>query len=233
MRCVAMLLLTLLTNSLWADAPIRVAVAANFKPTLEKISLQFQAQTGIEVSLSSASTGVLFSQIKYGAPFNLFFAADQQAPEALVASGQADADSTFCYALGSLVLSGGDGSLSQLANPGLSLAIANPVTAPYGSAAMEVLARKEFAPGNTRKLVRGNNVVQTYQFWHSGAVDLALLPRAIAPESAIRVPQQWHQPLEQHAVVLIRNTAVDAYLNWIRSDTVRSLITQAGYEPCP
>jgi len=231
MRCTALLLL-LFASPLWAQEPVRVAVAANFKQTLQQITARYEARTGKRVTLSSASTGVLYSQIVHGAPFDLFFAADRETPEKLVALGSA-VSGTFCYARGTLVLAGGDGTLAQLANPQLSLAIANPVTAPYGVAAMQVLAREQFKPGNARKLVRGSNVVQAYQFWYSGAVDLALVPGALAPGTATPVPQDWYQPLEQHAAVMTHNKAVDAYLDWIRSDTVRSLITEAGYEPCP
>ena len=53
---------------------------------------------------------------------------------------------------------------------------------------MEVLRRPEFAPAKARKLVRGSNVVQAYQFWHSGAVDLALLPRSLAPQAPLPIP---------------------------------------------
>ena len=211
MRCTALLLL-LLVSPLWAGEPVRVAVAANFKQTLQQISTQFEAQTGQRVTLSSASTGVLYSQIVHGAPFDLFFAADRETPAKLVAL-RSGSSGSFCYARGSLVLAGGDGTLAQLADPQLSLAVANPVTAPYGRAAMQVLAREEFKPGNDRKLVRGNNVVQAYQFWYSGAVDLALVPRALAPDTATPVPQDWYQPLEQHAMVLTHNDAVDAYLD--------------------
>lgn len=233
MRRTLLMLLLIVSSPVSAEA-VLIAVAANFKWTLEQINKQFEADTGQRIKLSSASTGVLYSQIKHGAPFDVFFAADRATPEKLAAAMQdTTGGATFCYASGSLVLAGGDGRLAQLSNPLLSLAIANPVTAPYGRAAEQVLAREEFNSGKQRKLVRGNNVVQTYQFWHSGAVDLALLPRAIVPSGATAVPMEWHQPLEQHAVILNRNSAVDAYLNWIRSDTVRSLITDAGYEPCP
>jgi hypothetical protein len=50
------------------------------------------------------------------------------------------------------------------------------------------------------------------------------------------VPASWHQPLEQFAIALTpvaTNPALASYLNWIRSDTVRNLILDAGYEPCP
>jgi molybdate transport system substrate-binding protein len=223
----------LLAISLRAEEPLRVAVAAHFKPTLENISQQFQKKTGIQVTLSSASTGVLATQIKHGAPFDLFFAADRETPQRIQAWKNTKSSDIFCYALGSLVLAGSPGTLLALAQPALSLAIANPATAPYGRAAMEVLARPEFKAGAERKLVRGNNVAQTYQFWASGAVNLALLPRSLAPTNTIRIPQEWHTPLEHQAIVLRQSPAVDAYLKWIRSDTVRDLISEAGYEPCP
>lgn len=238
MRRVALIAL-LLAIPAWADAPIRIAVAANFRTTLEKINVQFEARTGYQVVLSSASTGVLYSQIINGAPFQLFFAADRASPERLVAARPSAASSdAFCYALGRLVLTGGDGTLDQLADPARSLAIANPVTAPYGKAAMQVLDRPRFRPGRGRKLVRGNNVAQAYQFWHSGAVGLALVPRALIPtaplpRAATPVPGDWHSPLAQYAVVLTRNRVVDAYLKWIKSATVRALIIDAGYDPCP
>ena len=227
------LLLTLVNCTASGAEPIRVAVAANFRSTLVQINDQFQRDTGYQVRLSSGSTGVLYSQITHGAPYDLFFAADRDSAARLHANGLGG--TPFCYARGELVLAGGNGELVQLADPELSLAIANPVTAPYGAAAMTVLARAEFAGGQGRKLVRGTNVVQALQFWHSGAVDLALLPRALAP-GATAIPARWYQPIEQHAIVLRRGAgqpAIDAYLNWIRSDRVRALITDAGYQPCP
>lgn len=235
MRYVLLLFLTLVAPA-HAEETLRIAVAANFRGTLQQVSEIFQRQSGYRVVLSSGSTGVLHTQIVHGAPFDLFFAADRVSPEKLAAeSAKPTLGEPFCYAMGRLVLAGGSGDLAQLGNPALSLAIANPVTAPYGVAAMTVLARPEFAPGEPRKLVRGTNVVQTYQFWHSGAVDLALVPRALAPAATI-IPDAWHQPLEQFAISLTptaNNPALTRYLEWIRSDTVRTLISDAGYEPCP
>jgi len=238
MRTVAILSMFLLASSLMsaptavAVEPLRIAVAANFKPTLERLSREFQRESGIRVALSGASTGVLATQIENGAPFDLFFAADRATPARLRITLSKNADDLFCYARGSLVLAGAD-ALSALARPDLSLAIANPATAPYGRAALEVLARPEFKGGAGRKLVRGNNVAQAYQFWRSGAVDLALLPRALAPATATPVPPDWHAPIVQYALVVQPGAAVDAYLAWLRSDTVRNLILEAGYEPCP
>jgi molybdate transport system substrate-binding protein len=231
MRVSALVLLLVIAPA-WSAEPLRIAVASNFKPTLDIISQRFEDESGISVLLSSASTGVLATQIQYGAPFDLFFAADAETPRRVMARKAGYAEDAFCYARGSLVLAGGEGKLSSLADSNLSMAIANPSTAPYGRAALDVLARPEFKDGLARKLVRGNNVAQAYQFWKSGAVDLALLPASLAPATATPIPLTWHEPLEQYALVLKPSTAVDSYLNWVRSDTVRALITDAGYEPC-
>lgn len=227
------LLFLLLALPLAASAvePLRIAVAANFRGTLEQINEQFSRESGIQVRISSASTGVLATQILHGAPFDLFLAADKEAPAALLRAGLGVGDSSTCYASGQLALVGGE--ITQLADPGQSLAIANPDTAPYGRAAAEVLARAQFASGAQRKLVRGSNILQAFQFWRSGAVDLALVARSLAPGGSSLIPPDWHIPLEQHALILRQSPAATAYLNWLRSDTVRSLILEAGYQSCP
>jgi molybdate transport system substrate-binding protein len=229
MRLLASLLL-LIATPLWAGESLRVAVAANFKPTLEQASREFEAKTGIGVKLSSASSGVLASQVRLGAPFDLFFAADRAGPEELQDRAAKNTGGAFCYAIGRLALAGG--RIEDLDNGLLSLAIANPVTAPYGRAAMEVL-RHRGETGQERTLVRGNNVAQAYQFWHSGAVDMALLPQAMAPPGAPLIPAHWHKPIAQYALALSDSPDTARYLKWMRSDRVRSLILDAGYEPCP
>ena len=98
------LLLLMLACPLWAADPLRIAVAANFRPTLEQINAGYLEETGRQVVLSSASTGVLFSQIAHGAPFDLFFAADEESPAQLFAAGRGG--EPFCYAVGRLVLAG-------------------------------------------------------------------------------------------------------------------------------
>lgn len=212
-----------------AEEPLRVAVAANFRATLEAINDRYLAAGGTAVRLSSASTGVLANQALYGAPFHLLLAADTAAPALLARRGVAG--TPFCFAVGQLALAGGE--LSDLGDPTLSIAIGNPNTAPYGRAALQVLDRPAFGSGAGRRLVRGNNVLQAYQFWRSGAVDLALVARSLTGASGTPIPPDWHQPLQQHAVILREHPELPAYLAHLRSDSVRSLILDAGYLTCP
>ncbi|MFK7976503.1 MAG: molybdate ABC transporter substrate-binding protein [Halioglobus sp.] len=233
-----MLLFFLLPIANAADA-VKIAVAANFKPTLIAINKAFEAGTGHKVIVSSASSGTLANQLILGAPFDIFFSADKTSPS-LVANKlhsnaeQSGNDDFFCYARGQLVLLGGNSDLNDLADPTLSLAIANPATAPYGRAAMQVIERPEFAGGLSRKLVRGNNAVQAYQFWHTSSTVLALAPLSLvrSPTKGTNVPTAWYSPIEQYALIMNRSDAVDAYMKWFRSDTVQAMIHDVGYLPC-
>ncbi|MEH6593367.1 MAG: molybdate ABC transporter substrate-binding protein, partial [Halioglobus sp.] len=180
---------------------VHIAVASNFKQTALAINTQFEKETRHLVKLSSASTGVLHSQILHGAPFDIFLAADSQSPEALEAAGYVAPGKRFCYARGLLALAGAKDSLDDLQNPDISLAIANPATAPYGRAALEVLNRPEYTAAKKRKLVRANNVVQAYQYWYSASVDRALVALSLLPHEAVPIPQSWYTPINQQATL--------------------------------
>ncbi|MFQ3220372.1 MAG: molybdate transport system substrate-binding protein [Paraglaciecola sp.] len=87
------------------EQKVRVAVAANFKPTLERIAQQDQQRhPQATILLSSASTGVLYAQIQHGAPFDIFLSADSVIPKLLEQQGLTLKGSRQNYALGQLVL---------------------------------------------------------------------------------------------------------------------------------
>lgn len=211
--------------------PLRIAVAANFAATARKLSDDFQSNTGTPVSLSVASTGVLVTQILHGAPFHLFLSADVRGPSRLAAAGRAVANSQHCYAIGKLVLLGGE--LADIGQDRARLAIANPETAPYGRAAMEVLSRAGGNRINDDQLVRGSSVLQAYQFWVSGGAEQALVAASLAGDSGVTVPPQWHKPLEQHAILLTpEHTQAMVFLSFLKSGQAAATIIDAGYRAC-
>ncbi len=81
---------------------VKVAVAANFKGTIERIGKEFTAKTGHTLAISSAATGVLYTQISHGAPFDLFLSADVKTPQKLEQEGKGS--ERFTYAIGQLGL---------------------------------------------------------------------------------------------------------------------------------
>jgi len=212
---------------------LQLAVAANFRSAAEQLARRYEAGGGDTLRISSASTGVLAAQLRRGAPFDLLLAADRERPQALAEAGYG-AGPARCYAVGSLVLVGAP-SLDALAQRGLSLAIANPATAPYGAAAMQVLARPEFAAVTNRRIVRGQNVAQAWQFYRSGAADLALVARSLAQREGIPVPGDWHAPIEQYALVNARGGGqgrARAFLDYLRGEAAQALLREQGYRPC-
>ena len=66
-----------------AAETVHVAVAANFVEPLKNISEQFEKSTGHKVLITSGSTGKIYAQIKNGAPYDLFLAADAKTPAKL------------------------------------------------------------------------------------------------------------------------------------------------------
>ena len=66
---------------------VRVAVASNFANAMRTLSVRFEASTGHKVTTISGSTGKHYAQIRNGAPFDAFFAADIKRPELLEKEG--------------------------------------------------------------------------------------------------------------------------------------------------
>jgi len=83
---------------------VRIAVATNFVGAMEALVERFEATSGHTVLVSSGSTGGHYAQIKNGAPFEAFFAADSERPRLLEAEGVAVPASRFLYAVGRVAL---------------------------------------------------------------------------------------------------------------------------------
>ncbi len=237
MRAIAALLLWLLaTTSLAEDrAKLQVAVATNFSVPLKALAEAYTAETGAGISTSSASTGVLYTQALYGAPYDLVLAADSERPARLVAEGIATPDSLMTYAIGSLVLayssevSPAASIEAVITRPGISIAVANPELAPYGRAAEAVLKR---FPGTQPRILTGANVGQAMQMWVTGGADAAFVAASFRPDHFLPVPDDWHPPIEQQAVILSSSRRQDdarRFLDWLAGPTARDIMRRHGY----
>ena len=161
------LLLAALLVSANADAgEVQVAVAANFTAPMQRIATEFEKDSGHKAALMSGATGKFYAQISHGAPFEVFLSADDETPARLETDGLAVAGSRFTYATGRLVLwSPREGYLDdkgEVLKKGdfRHLAIANPRTAPYGAAALQVLGKLGLQPALTPRFVQGENIAQ-------------------------------------------------------------------------
>lgn len=242
------LLLSLTTIQLAASDPsaggeIRVAVASNFKSAATQLAAVFESSTGHEVTLIFGSTGKHYAQIINGAPFEVFLAADIRRPELLEKEDNALPGSRFTYAVGKLVLWSPkkgyvDAGGNVLDNGNFRfLAIANPALAPYGRAARQVLEGRGLWKELTGRIVRGENIAQTFQFVMSENAQIGFVAYSQIrhPDHAVggsfwEVPQTQYTPIEQQAVLLKDNVAARAFLSFLQSDLAIQIIHDFGYD---
>ena len=225
-----------------ADAgEVHVAVAANFTVAAEAIATAFTAATGDDVVLSFGATGGLYTQIVQGAPFEVFLAADAERPALAVTEGLGVEESVVTYAIGRLALYSASVNVSDGLNllrrgTFAHLAIADPQTAPYGAAAMQVLAANRLTEALTPKLVVGQNIGQTLQFVDTGNAELGFvaLSQVISqpPETVWVVPESEHAPIHQDAVLLTAgadNPVAVAFLAFLKGEAASAIIESFGY----
>ncbi|AUC88621.1 molybdate ABC transporter substrate-binding protein [Alteromonas sp. MB-3u-76] len=166
--------------------PLKIAVAANFSEPLHALTSSFTELTGIQVSITTSSSGTLYAQMLHGAGFDIFMSADSARPAALAENEKVHINNVVNYAQGRLalvssVLSAENKAFNAAAiqlildKPNEKLAIANPKLAPYGVAAKQVLQSLSLYSAIEGRLVKGKNVLQTYQYLSSGNVSHALV----------------------------------------------------------
>lgn len=230
------------TNITIAD-DIHVAVAANFAKPLEKLAADFEKATGNNVLAAAGASGKLVEQMKNGAPFDVFLAADQTNPLKLEQEKLDVPGSRFTYAIGKLVL--WSASPGVVDNNGVvlktgafqHLAIATPKTAPYGTAAQEVLEKLGLKDTLKAKIVQGDSITQTQQFVSSGNAELGFLALSQVVKdtsgSSWQVPQDLYTPLYQDAILLKtgeNNAAAKALLDYLKTDAALAVIKDYGYD---
>ena len=224
---------------------VLVAVAANFVPPFREIAIEFEAATGHTVRVAAGSSGNFYSQIKNGAPFDVFFSADMDHPKRLEDEGLGVKDSRVTYAIGRVVLWSPNAGLIKgeetlRSNNFKRLAIANPKTAPYGLAAMQAMQTLDLWESVQPKIVMGENLGQTMGFIESGNADLGFValsqvldPKIKGRGSRWDVPTHLHEPIKQDVIVLTKgkdNPAARALLAFVNSPHVQTIIERYGYK---
>jgi len=227
---------------------ITVAAAADMSAALPELVTAYTKKTGQVVKVSFGASGNLTNQIRNGAPFDIFFSADEQYPQQLISEGLAEKDTLYRYAVGRLVLWVPNDSPLDLSKLGIKalldpsvnkISIANPSTAPYGRAAEATLRHFEIYDQVSSRLVVGENISQAAQFVESGNAQAGLvaLSHALAPAMKDKgrywtVPLDAYPTLNQAAVVISKSKQQDAakkFLEFLRSFEASSLLTRYGF----
>ncbi|MCP3751425.1 molybdate ABC transporter substrate-binding protein [Pseudomonas sp. SBB6] len=232
-------------NSAWADE-VQVAVAANFTAPIQAIAKDFEKDTGHKLVAAYGATGQFYAQIKNGAPFDVFLAADDSTPEKLETEGNTVKGSRFTYAIGTLALwSAKDGYVDAKGdvlkkNQFKHLSIANPKAAPYGLAATQVLDKLQLSEATRAKIVEGQNITQAFQFVSTGNAELGFVALSqiykdgkVSSGSAWIVPSNLHEPIKQDAVILNKgkdSAAAKALVEYLKGPKAAAVIKAYGYQ---
>lgn len=225
---------------------VQVAVASNFTAPIQAIAKGFEQDTGHTLIAAYGATGQFYTQIRNGAPFEVFLAADDATPARLEADGAVVEHSRFTYAIGTLALWSArtdyvDDQGQVLHDDAFRhLSIANPKTAPYGHAATQVLDKLGLTDRVKGKIVEGQNITQAYQFVSTGNAELGFVALSqvfkdgkLASGSAWIVPAQLHDPIRQDAVILDKgrnNPAALALMQYLKGPKAAAILQAYGYQ---
>jgi molybdate transport system substrate-binding protein len=225
-----------------------IAVATNFADAAADISQDLEAAGEHRIKLSFGSTGKLYAQIKSGAPFHAFLAADAERPGMLIASGNAVAGSQFTYATGLLALWSAEPDRitgdpkALLTKPQIrSIAIANPALAPYGLAAQQAMEKLGIWDSVQSKIVMGENIGQTFALVATGNATVGFVAVPLLKTKRGRkiggshwyVPSELHEPIRQDAVLLtlgVNNAAAKSFLKHLTGPKARAITIKLGYK---
>ncbi len=221
---------------------IHVAAAANLQSVLtSKIIPAFEAQSAVTVIPVFGATKVLEQQFENGAPYDVFISADTATVDKLAAEKLVDKNSVTTYAIGTLVLwspnsaSAHPKSVNDLTNPQYKhIAVANPKTAPYGTAAIESLTSANLLTTLNPKIVYAENIQQALQYAVSGNADVAFtaLSLVISRNDGVwvDVPPALHKPIEQSLGVALNASApAKLFAAYLTSKAVDQIWTTSGY----
>ncbi len=234
-----------------AGGEVFVAAAADLNFAMKEMAGPFAQQTGHRLRLSFGSSGNFYSQIVNGAPYDMFFSADMSYPILLEKAGMAEPGTLFVFAIGKIVLWVPNKSAIDPERAGMraladhairKIAIANPVHAPYGRAAVAAMRHAGIYEAVKNKLVSGESVLQAMQFVQSGAADIGIIPLSLALAPDMRrsgrywlIPQDYYPRIDQGALILkyARHSgdqaAAQAFSEWIRGRQGQAILAQFGF----
>lgn len=224
-------------------AEVRVTAAADLSLAFTEIGQLYEQRTGQKVTFSFGSTGMAAKQLREGAPFDLFAAANVSYVDEVVSAGACDGATKAPYARGRVAVWTKQGGVAHpraftdLAGARFKrIAIANPEHAPYGKAARQALEGAGIFSAVESRLVLGENVRQTLQFAESGNVDAAIVALSIIIKDDVNtwtiIDESLHQPIEQALVVCNRGKNRDgghAFARFVNSEAGRTIMRRYGF----
>lgn len=223
--------------------PLIVAVAASMRPVAEAWKTDFESQHPYSIELVVGSSGKLYAQIEQGAPYHLFFSADQDYPTKLYQKGLADPPIAFATGQLGFWINREINISPHLDNvPWDSihhLAMPDPSLAPYGRSAMEWLLQKGLWNQLQDRIVYGESVGKTALLMYSGAADAGFTAYSVMLDtiwskkgSQVEIAPDSHIGIIQTYAVLTQgkeHPAVKPFHEYLNSSHANYWLHQFGY----
>jgi molybdate transport system substrate-binding protein len=237
-------------RALNAQTRIRVAAATDLRSCLETLTNAFQVEhPNFDLLPTFGPSGVLLTQLKSGLETDLYLSADVAYAHDLAAAGLAAEADVFESGQGRLVIWVRNESPIDVVTLGAEalldtsvrrVAIANPVHAPYGRAAVAALEHLGLHDRLKEKLAVGESAAQAAHYVESGAAEVGILPMALAKGTRLSesgrfwaVPAEAHPPIRHggaiHARAIDREATV-AFRNFLLSPPGRAILARYGFE---
>lgn len=255
-RCftLAALAATVAPAPAWAIEPVRIAAASDLQVVLPELVAAFERSGGAPAKVTYGSTGNLARQIRQGAPFEVFLAADERFVLDLVRDGVMPTAGPI-YARGRLAiiarrdqafhqaLLAADplGEITTILRSGTAfrIALANPEHAPYGQRAIEVLKARNLLELYRPRLVYGENVAQATQYVATGAAAIGFVSHSMARAPALAdilvaaaIPPSLHSPLDQRLAVSAKaSSAALAFAAYLMTPEAQKLFSSYDFDP--
>jgi molybdate transport system substrate-binding protein len=246
MTSIITIVLFIVFSTTIALGQITVACAANVQFAMEEIKAAYEKSNG-HINVVYGSSGKLTTQIKNGAPFDIFVSADADFPDSLYAAHAAITQPKI-YAYGKLVLwtlddaLPLDGNLQCLKNSDISsIAVPDPKRAPYGREAIKALAKAGILSDVQSRLVYGESISQAADYVLSKAAGVGFNAKSIVLAPKMKDKGKWvevdsslYDRIAQAAVVLQYGkdnnpTASQKFYAFLFSPVARTLFTKYGY----
>ncbi len=241
-------LLTICAAAVFSCAgTINIAVAANVSYAVGDLIKEFNKlypDTKVKVTLSSS--GKLTAQIKNGAPYQLFMAANMDYPNALYEQEIA-VTRPLIYAQGGLsYLSSSKKDFSKgmetVADKKIGkIAIANPKAAPYGAASVEALKNAGLYEKVKDRFVYAESISQTVSYAVTAA-DIGFIAKSSLYSDKMKkykkgvhyshVDPKLYTPIDQ-GIVILKNAQADkevaAFYSFVLSKRAKTVFEDYGY----
>lgn len=222
------------------EEKLTIATAANMQFAMEEITAEFTKETGIKCGIVPGSSGKLSTLIIEKAPYDIFVSADTTYPNELFNKG-IGLKSPSIYAYGKLVL----WSCVKTISPDIKtltsekinhIALANPETAPYGKAAMELLKFHNLDSLVKQKLVYGESISQTNQFIITNSAEIGFTAKSTVLSKELKSKGKWVEldpssyiPIAQAALLISNKESAKKFYEFLTSDKAQKILKKYGY----